>query len=49
MFKNIERKQRFIDEKQRIIQKMNDDKGEKERKKRKYHNPNEYSVDMFNR
>lgn len=49
MFKNIERKQRFIDEKQRISQKIKAERNEKERKRRKYYNPEEYSIDLWNR
>lgn len=49
MFKNIERKQRHIDEKQRAIGKIQKDNDDKSKKKRGYKNPDGYSIDMFNR
>lgn len=49
MFKNIERKQRYIDEQQRISQKLQSERDEKARKKREYKKPMDYSIDLHNR
>lgn len=49
MFKNIERKQRHIDEQQRMVQKIQKTKQEKETLRRNYMSPKDYSIDMFNR
>lgn len=49
MFKNIERKQRYIDEKQRIAQKIQKQKEERQIKKMGYKKPQDYSIDLFNR
>jgi len=49
MFKNIERKQRFIDDKQRVMQKIQVEKKDKEKQKQGYYKPEQYSIDLFNR
>jgi hypothetical protein len=49
MFKNIERKQRHIDEQQRLVQKIQKDKNERDKKRKEYKFPQEYSFDLFNR
>lgn len=49
MFKNIEKKQRFIDDQQRLVQKIQKEKVEKEKRKKEYRVPQDYSIDMFNR
>jgi len=48
MFKNIERKQRHIDDQQRMVSKIKKEMSEKARRKREY-GGNDYSIDMFNR
>jgi hypothetical protein len=49
MFKNIERKQRHIDEKQRVLGKIKKENLQKSEKKLAYINPDGYSIDMYNR
>lgn len=49
MFKNIERKQRYIDDQQRMQQRLQQAKDDKNKKKMAYKRPQDYSIDMHNR